>query len=566
MTYFTVGLLLFLYLAYVAVVAVADISKRAGVDWSVIGHNLALRMQGKAGLTTPLLSQHRAAGDASVSGGLPAGPLRPSAATGSNGHLGPTVTELHPPSYKHSNSGGSAHSSGDAASEVEMMATSQPVSPSRSAPGALLDSLVPLEEPALRSNGAQNGAQRSHTAPPPSAAAHERKHEAAHRAAGSAVGYEELVHMSAQEYRRRALADMAAAKSFYRRRPAPGLDIEGPTLLEGEEYGEESDSEGEGAVDGDGVQLERGEYVPPDLSTLTAQPPPAPAPPRPGHARDLQGRAVAAYHRQVASFKENAPHEPVVKFVEAAISPLMLLIKATIPIVETESYDRFWFLIALAFSPLFICLYLGKLTFGAVALAELLGIAASLVCLVATSHAPETPPFWDFGTGFPIGAGLVALYSFAIAAMWIDMFASEIVGILHFLGILASVNPAVLGVTVLAWGNSLTDFIANTNMAGKSAGGTSMAMTACFAGPLFNMLVGLGLGFWMLLADTKERFAMVTFDPVVLVGCIFAMVNCAGVAAVAVLNGHWLPGRFGWSMIVWYGIYMAVIIVVVTFS
>ena len=34
------------------------------------------------------------------------------------------------------------------------------------------------------------------------------------------------------------------------------------------------------------------------------------------------------------------------------------------------------------------------------------------------------------------------------------------------------------------------DFMNNTSMAGKSAGGNSMAMTACYAGPLFNMLVG----------------------------------------------------------------------------
>ena len=38
-----------------------------------------------------------------------------------------------------------------------------------------------------------------------------------------------------------------------------------------------------------------------------------------------------------------------------------------------------------------------------------------------------------------------------------------------------------------------------TAMAGRSRGGNSMAMTACFAGPLFNMLVGLGIGFWSLL-------------------------------------------------------------------
>jgi Sodium/calcium exchanger protein len=45
---------------------------------------------------------------------------------------------------------------------------------------------------------------------------------------------------------------------------------------------------------------------------------------------------------------------------------------------------------------------------------------------------------------------------------------------------------------VLAWGNSMGDLTTNTAMARK--GLANMAMTACFAGPLFNLLVGLGLG------------------------------------------------------------------------
>ena len=36
----------------------------------------------------------------------------------------------------------------------------------------------------------------------------------------------------------------------------------------------------------------------------------------------------------------------------------------------------------------------------------------------------------------PAGAALVALYGFAVAAMWIALFASEIVGLLEFFGLL----------------------------------------------------------------------------------------------------------------------------------
>ena len=44
----------------------------------------------------------------------------------------------------------------------------------------------------------------------------------------------------------------------------------------------------------------------------------------------------------------------------------------------------------------------------------------------------------------------MALYGFAVAAMWISLFASEIVELLHFLGVLSGVDPGILGLTVSA--------------------------------------------------------------------------------------------------------------------
>lgn len=46
----------------------------------------------------------------------------------------------------------------------------------------------------------------------------------------------------------------------------------------------------------------------------------------------------------------------------------------------------------------------------------------------------------------------------------------------------------LLGLTVLAWGNSVGDL--STNMAMARKGLANMAMTACYAGPVFNLLVG----------------------------------------------------------------------------
>lgn len=89
-----------------------------------------------------------------------------------------------------------------------------------------------------------------------------------------------------------------------------------------------------------------------------------------------------------------------------------------------------------------------------------------------------------------------------------------------------------------------------------------MAMTACFAGPLFNMLVGLGCGFWALLQESHAKRAAVSMDPVVLVGCLFTMLHCAGLIGVSLTHRQWLPAWCGWAMIGCYCAYMTAVLAV----
>jgi sodium/potassium/calcium exchanger 6 len=569
-TYGGVATLLSLYAAYVVVVAVADFSHRAGVRWASVGQNLASRLSlrfSRPELAAPLLRWAAAGGgDDAAAGG---GELQ-AAADGAAAEAHPTVTQLQLPSprLKPSSSG----------SELELMSALQ---------------RLPLGGAAQGPDRGDGGAEvqpAAAAAPPP------RNHPLpstydlpAGRTGSGSLPYDAILHMPASEYRKRALADMAAARSFYRRGQGPGEAGESEEEGSAEELDEaELDIERGEWASGVGaraaisrslllglhatciiIAMRRppaGPYTPPSVDQAEegkAGPRPAPllpVPPPPPPAHPHPPPDTGSDEAAAAALKSG----PILRALDALCHPVILVLKATIPLIEPNAYERRWLLASAAAAPPFVCAYLGALRWGPLLTAAGAGAALCALCAAGTRAAGGKPPAWSAGTGsFPAGAAAVALAGFAVAAMWIDVFATEVVGLLHFLGLLAGVAPAVLGVSVLAWGNSMTDYMANTSMAARSPGGTSMAMTACYAGPLFNMLVGLGVGFWALLVDRHGSSAPVAFDPVVLVGCAFAAANCAGVAAAAARNGHRLPGRAGWAMVGWYGCYLAVVVAVV---
>jgi sodium/potassium/calcium exchanger 6 len=78
-----------------------------------------------------------------------------------------------------------------------------------------------------------------------------------------------------------------------------------------------------------------------------------------------------------------------------------------------------------------------------------------------------------------------------MSMVWIYMFANILVDILELFALLTGMSSALLGLTILSWGNSLGDSIASCSIAKKGFG--EMALTSCIAGPVFNLMMGLGL-------------------------------------------------------------------------
>nr|CAB3459347.1 unnamed protein product [Digitaria exilis] len=99
----------------------------------------------------------------------------------------------------------------------------------------------------------------------------------------------------------------------------------------------------------------------------------------------------------------------------------------------------------------------------------------SLRTVLSKKEAPETENIAS------------TLISFIMSVFWISTMAGELLNCLAAIGVIMNFPPAILGMTVLAWGNSVGDLVADVALA--RAGQPTIAIAGCFAGPMFNMLL-----------------------------------------------------------------------------
>ena len=142
-----------------------------------------------------------------------------------------------------------------------------------------------------------------------------------------------------------------------------------------------------------------------------------------------------------------------------------------------------------------------------------------------------------------------------MAATWIDFIADRLVSLLDFIGIVLHIPGSIMGLTILAWGNSVGDLSANLTMARK--GLANMAMTACFAGPVFNILLGLGFGFRSLQSQTGKDESEVALSAPIITGFIFILINCVTILIVGLFFGKGrIETSYGYVAVSLYVIYV----------
>ncbi|XP_036382810.1 mitochondrial sodium/calcium exchanger protein isoform X1 [Megalops cyprinoides] len=246
------------------------------------------------------------------------------------------------------------------------------------------------------------------------------------------------------------------------------------------------------------------------------------------------------------------------KAIKVIKLPLEVLLLLTVPVVDPDKDDRNWKrplnCLHLVTGPLVCVLTFSSGKYGLQyiqgefpvwALTLITGLFLSGIVFCTTTN--EQPPRYHF---------VFSLLGFVVSALWISTAASEVVSVLRALGVVFSLSNTVLGLTLLAWGNSIGDFFSDITIARQ--GYPRMAISACFGGIIFNMLFGVGLGCLLQLFNHKH---VVVLESEGLLGWVLA--GALGLSLVlsfvlVPLQCFHLGRAYGVFLLLYYGVFLLV--------
>ncbi|XP_050411169.1 mitochondrial sodium/calcium exchanger protein isoform X2 [Patella vulgata] len=235
--------------------------------------------------------------------------------------------------------------------------------------------------------------------------------------------------------------------------------------------------------------------------------------------------------------------------------PVVFILKLTIPVVDYEdeikhNWSRYVNSLHCTVGPLFaiFATNLGWKTIGNVypvwALVLPVGVILSLAVFLTSNN-----------NQYPRYHAVFAYLGFLVSVIWIYCIANEVVNILQMFGIVFNISNAILGLTFLAWGNSIGDLIADTAMAKQ--GYPRMGISACFGGPLFNLLLGIGIPFTIGTFKNGGSYSLnVTLEEIVLAGFLaFSLVSSL---LIVPLSGFRMTRAWGIYLMVLYVVFLLV--------
>lgn len=181
---------------------------------------------------------------------------------------------------------------------------------------------------------------------------------------------------------------------------------------------------------------------------------------------------------------------------------------------------------------------------------SLVGSLVALGILLVTT-TPTKPPKHRF---------LLCFLGFVVSIAWISTIANEVVGVLKAFGVILGISDAILGLTIFAVGNSLGDLVADITVA--NLGYPVMALSACFGGPMLNILLGIGIsGIYMTIKEANHKHAkhpgkQIKYKPyqievsgTLMISAITLLITLVGLLIAVPMNKWVMSRKIGWGLI-----------------
>ena len=150
---------------------------------------------------------------------------------------------------------------------------------------------------------------------------------------------------------------------------------------------------------------------------------------------------------------------------------------------------------------------------------------------------------------------MVSAIAFTGGVAWMDVCADEIVSIFQALGRILGLPESLLGATIMCWAASMGDLVAM--IAVVKRGMPNMAVTSCFAGPVFQLLCGLGCSLLFINVGRKEEVPIVLGGNLRLLFAFAVGMMAYYLICVPVVHKSVLSRRFAIGVLVAYTAFVA---------